>query len=203
MPKIVDKEAKRLDIIHAALKEFARRGVANTKMADIATAAGIGKGTIYEYFKDKNEIFMASFNQFLEMMDTIWGKRLFRITDPVQKLKAFFLGWAEILTHTGNDYIEVMLEFWAEGIRKNHDFGKEPVNLKELYEQFRAMLKSILDDGIRSGQFRKMNTTYTASIMIGALDGLMLQWILDKSIFSVNEILEHLVDEFLKGIMND
>ena len=56
MPKIVDKEAKKLDIVHAALKEFARRGVANTKMADIATAAGIGKGTIYEYFKDKNEM---------------------------------------------------------------------------------------------------------------------------------------------------
>lgn len=201
MPKIVDKKAKKLDIVHAALKEFARKGVANTKMADIARAAGIGKGTIYEYFKDKNEIFVESFNQFLATMDTILGGKIYRLSDPVEKLKAFFQGWGELIAHTGDDYIGVMLEFWAEGIRESHDFAKSPINLKEIYEQFRAMLKAILDEGIAQGKFREINSTYTAALLIGALDGLMLQWILDKTIFPVQDIIDHVVEEFLTGIM--
>ena len=56
-PKIVDKEAKKTQIIIAATQVFSKLGVAKTKMIDIAQAAGIGKGTIYEYFRSKEEIF--------------------------------------------------------------------------------------------------------------------------------------------------
>jgi len=203
MPRIVDKEAKKKEIVAAALKEFAKRGVANTKMADIAQAAEIGKGTIYEYFRDKNEIFLESFHQFIETMDTALGKRIYKITDPVLKLKVLVTTWTEMIDNVHADYVEIMLEFWAEGIRVKHDFPSGVVNLKKLYADFRLLFKSILDEGIRTGKFRKINTTLTASILLGALDGIMLQWFLDKSIFSLNEITEHLLDEFLKGIIND
>ena len=202
MPKIVDKDAKKNDIIQAALTVFAKKGVANAKMADIAKAAGIGKGTIYEYFRDKNEIFFESFNHFIEMIDMTMGRRLYRLTDPVDKLKAFFEGWGEIIDASGSDYIEIMLEFWAEGIRHNHDIAAAagPINLKQLYEDFRGMIQGILEEGIRQGKFREMNTTLTAAMLIGTLDGLMLQWILDKTIFSIGEVWNHLLDEFLNGI---
>jgi len=200
LPKIVDKDAKKHDIVQAALTIFARKGVANTKMADIAKAAGIGKGTIYEYFRDKDEIFFESFTHFMEMIDLTMGRRLYRLTDPVEKLRAFFEGWSEIIGVAGQDYIEIMLEFWAEGIRSNHDFASGPVNLKKVYEDFRGVIKSVLEEGIRQGKFRTMNTTLSAATLIGALDGLMLQWILDKSIFSIDEACNHLLDEFLNGI---
>ncbi|MCP4754546.1 MAG: helix-turn-helix transcriptional regulator [Proteobacteria bacterium] len=47
MPKIVDKAAKKGEILSSAIKVFAEKGVANTKMVDIARRAEIGKGTIY------------------------------------------------------------------------------------------------------------------------------------------------------------
>lgn len=200
MPKKVDREARKKDIIQAALKVFAKKGVANTLMAEIAEAASIGKGTIYEYFKNKNEIFADSFLLFLDAMDTTMGKRLYKLTDPVQKLKALILGWVEVFDSIGFDYIEVILEFWAEGIRTTHAGSCGIIDLKGLYADFRQMIKAILDEGIKAGKFRELNTTLTASILIGALDGLMLQWILDKSIFSINEAAEHLADEFLIGI---
>ena len=62
-PKIIDKEAKKAEILQAAMQVFSRKGVAKTRMADIAVAAGIGKGTIYEYFRSKEEIFAAAFQQ--------------------------------------------------------------------------------------------------------------------------------------------
>lgn len=203
MPKIVDKKAKKREIVQAAVKIFAKRGVANTKMADIAQAAGIGKGTIYEYFKDKNEIFTESFSRFLDMTDTIIGKRLLRLSDPVQKLKAMVSGFTEIISDFGYDYIEVMFEFWAEGIRSKHENGVELIDLNKYYVDYRRITKAILDEGVRLGKFKEMDTQLTASILIGAFDGLMLQWVLDQSIFSIDEAVTHLLDEFLKGIIKD
>ena len=61
-PKYVDKEEKKRDLLKAAMRVFAQRGVVNTKMADIALAAGIGKGTIYEYFRSKEDIFAEAYH---------------------------------------------------------------------------------------------------------------------------------------------
>ena len=59
MPATVDKDAKRREIIRAAAAVFTRSGYHVAKMQDIATAAEIGKGTIYEYFSTKEELFLA------------------------------------------------------------------------------------------------------------------------------------------------
>jgi len=201
MPKIVNKQAKKQEIVQAAIKVFAKRGVANTRMVEIAEAAGIGKGTIYEYFKDKNEIFAESFQHFMNMTDSVMGRSLFKITDPILKLKAFITSWIEVINNFGVDYIKVMLEFWAEGIRTNHNDGIGLIDMNKLYADYRAVIKAILDDGIRLGKFKKMNTTLTASILIGAFDGIMLQWILDKSVFTIDEAATHLFDDFLQGII--
>ncbi|MHB8896588.1 MAG: TetR/AcrR family transcriptional regulator, partial [Candidatus Geothermincolia bacterium] len=61
MPRKVDKEEKAAAIGQAALKVFIKKGYHHTKMADIAGAAGIGKGTVYEYFQDKAEILKSIF----------------------------------------------------------------------------------------------------------------------------------------------
>ena len=201
MPKIVDKQAKKQEIVQAAIKVFAKRGVANTRMVEIAEAAGIGKGTIYEYFKDKNEIFAESFQHFMNMTDSVMGRSLFKTTDPVLKLKALITGWTEIINNFGFDYLEIMFEFWAEGIRGSHDDGMGLIDLNKLYADYRAVIKAILDEGIRLGKFKKIDTTLTASILIGAFDGIMLQWILDKSVFTIEEAATHLFDDFLQGII--
>ena len=58
MSKIGDQ--RRADILQAALKEFSLRGIGGVSMSEIATRAGIGKSTIYEYFPSKTELFSAS-----------------------------------------------------------------------------------------------------------------------------------------------
>ena len=60
-PKIVDKEQKRRLIVEASLRVFASNGYEATRTIDIAKEAGIGKGTIYEYFRSKDEIVEAIF----------------------------------------------------------------------------------------------------------------------------------------------
>ena len=56
---------KKEQILHAALEVFAKQGLQKGKIADIAEKAGIGKGTVYEYFSSKEEIFKAIEDMFI------------------------------------------------------------------------------------------------------------------------------------------
>ncbi len=200
MPKIINKQAKKQDIIVAAMKVFAQKGFANTKMSDVAEAANIGKGTIYEYFKSKEEIFEFVFNHFMESMETSVARAIFKITDPVEKLKVIFQSWAEMIAMHTTDIVEIMLDFWAEAVRKKDEKELGIVKLEQIYEDFRKIIQSILDEGIRLGKFKQVDTFYTASVMLGAMDGLMIQWIMNKNIFDVKKATEHSTLVFLEGI---
>ena len=82
MPRIIDKKEKKAKILEASIRVFAKKGLSNTKMADIAEAADVGKGTIYEYFRSKDEILEASFQYFVEGVEKILSGKLAGIADP-------------------------------------------------------------------------------------------------------------------------
>lgn len=69
MPKIVDKAAKRQEILEAAIAVFVEKGYHSAKMADIAIAARMGKGTLYEYFPTKESLPKEIFNLFFAGLD--------------------------------------------------------------------------------------------------------------------------------------
>ena len=200
-PRIIDKQAKKKEILNAAMKVFARKGVANTKIIDVAMAAGIGKGTIYEYFKSKEDIFAEAFHYFMEQVDTVIAKRLYKIDDPMEKLAALISGWIEVMQDTSIDFIEIMMDFWAEGVRHKHKHTA--FNLTEMYDKYRIMIVKILEEGISKGKIRHENTTIFASILIGALDGLMLQWIMDQNLFKFDEVADVLKKTFVEGLKKD
>lgn len=200
-PKIIDKEAKKQEILKAAMKVFAQKGVTNTKMVDVAEAAGIGKGTIYEYFKSKEDIFTEAFHHFIEQLDAVMAKRMFKIYDPIEKLTALVQGWVEVVQDSSSDFMEIMMDFWAEGVR--HKQKATAFDLNKMYEEYRRMVKEILEEGIAKDRIKPVNTTIAASILIGSLDGLMLQWILDHDLFQLEEVAKVLTKSFLEGLKID
>ena len=200
MPKIIDKKVKKFEILGAAMKIFAQKGVANTKMVDIAVAAGIGKGTIYEYFSNKDEIFNLAFQHFMDTIGASISKEIMKVTEPVEKLRAIFFAWVDVIERDHPDLIEIMLDFWADAVRRKDEADMSIINLEKMYAEFRQMIQAILDEGIRLGKFRPVNTFITASLLLGTIDGVMLQWILDKNIFQLRTAIECFLDEFLYGI---
>ncbi len=200
-PKLVDKKAKKNTILKAAMKIFAQKGTANAKMSDIAKEANIGKGTIYEYFKSKEEIFKESFNYFQDELESNIARHIFKLTDPEEKLKAFIHSFADVFDDEKIDYIEIIFVFWAEGIRHHEEDKIEKIfDLKKMYSEYRKLIISILEEGIKIGKFKDIDTLVIASVLIGAMDGLILQWIMDKNLFSLKKSAEILADTIIKGI---
>ncbi len=199
-PKIVDKDAKRAEILFAAMRVFSEKGVAKTKMIDIANAAKIGKGTIYEYFHSKEDIFGQTFQHFYKDMQAILEKAITATDDPVEKLRLLFnISFSEFLESSG-DLAKIIMEFWAEGMRNKDEKILGIFNLKQIYAEYRTLISDILKEGIQNGVFREVDTISLAAILIAAMDGVTLQWIMEKDLLNIRQISNVLLDILLDGI---
>ncbi len=201
MPRVVDRSEKKEKILEAAIRLFAKQGLANTRMVAIAETAGIGKGTIYEYFRSKEELFLAAFNAYIFKTESHIAHRLRRIVDPVEKLRAYFTGWIDILESDFIEFADIMLDFWSEGLRRNEE--DTHFDLIGMYKKYRTQIIDILEEGIEQKKFKVVNTTITASIIIGTIDGLLIQWIMDRDLYRVREALEQLSDILIHGLTED
>ena len=202
MPRVVDKEEKRTKIIQAAIHVFAQKGFNRTKAIDIAKAAGVGKGTLYEYFRSLNEIFAAAFHDFLKQMDSAIHDQLDKESDPLKQIELFVkITFNEFLN--AGELAKVMMDFWAEGIRTRSDEILNTINLDEMYNTYRTLLSGIIKSGIKQNVFRNVDPKLTASMMIGVLDGLYLQYIMNPNVFDFNKMSQTLIDIFLNGITRE
>ena len=196
-PKIVNKEAKKMEIIHAAIKVFSEKGMVKAKMADIALEAGIGKGTIYEYFRSKEDVFTSGFQIFFQGMQEQIETAINSTTDPVEQLRLLINVSFRSFLHYGSDLAMIMMDFWAEGIRNKDEKILKAIDLRKIYYEFRIIIKAIIDNGIKQGVFRKVDSHHVASLLIGALDGIMLQWIMDHKAIDLTKVTESVNDIFI------
>lgn len=169
------RKEKESRIIKAAAKIFSRRGFANAVMADIAAEAEIGKGTIYEYFKSKNDLFFAVFEWFMESMKAaaivIISKERGSAASQLQALN-------DSLTNIGKDMEDMFtlfMEFWAASAssairtRFKNAFRKD-------YEDFRQIVSTVVRDGIERGEFtHNADPEAIAALLVGSWDGLLIQ----------------------------
>lgn len=183
-PIIVDKENKKQEILHAALRVFSRLGIPNVKMIDIAREAGIGKGTIYEYFRSKEEVIDETMKAFIVKMDSVNLAEQTSEHTPLQKVDFIVKGWMDILLA---DPLEagVMVEMWAESLRKD----KIEINteLREVYKRYRDSIMDIISEGIKTGEIRQVDAGSMAALIVATLDGLYLHWILGKDLVNLEK----------------
>ncbi len=201
MAKIVDKAAKKKQILLAALRVIAEKGLTETRMADIARAANVGKGTLYEYFRSKEEIMHEGFLLIFQQGEEVLAKKLAKITDPAEKIRAILIGFVEALQEFPPDFMQIMFDVWAEGVRSAKAKETTIFDMRKLYAEYRGLVASILVEGVHQGKFRRdLNPELVASAILGSWDGLMLQWVLDHSVFDFKEAVEVMIQTYLEGI---
>ncbi len=202
-PKIVDKDVKKDEILGAAMRVIAKRGYCDVTIAEIAHAASIGKGTVYEYFSGKEEILAAAFDKFKREVARVQAGTMKNLTEPPDRLKALIDSWADVLQGTSYEYLELLTDFWTEGIR-NGIMGKNDMfDIRGVYSDYRNQVVSIIESGIKKGMFRNVDPFGTAAVIIGALDGIILQWMLDRDSVDIQHLAETLFDTLLSGIARE
>ena len=179
--KIRQKQQKKELIINAAARVFARKGFKGTVMADIAAQAEIGKGTIYEYFETKEDLFFAVFEWFIQELargSTVEASAL--SASVRERLEAFSNSTMEALTGM-KDLFPLSMEFWAATVSAQ---GRERFldTFRRTYRDFRRLIASMIREGVERGEFRPgLDPESVAAFLVGAWDGLLLQTWFDQS----------------------
>lgn len=196
-PRKIDKAVKRREILQAALRVFAEKGFKNTKMADIAQTASIGKGTIYEYFRHKDEMLVAAFESVRQSGEHLTVQILERDISPLDKLREIFRGLVRLY---GDDLgqARVFFDFWVEGMQNQE---RPEIDFKPIYDEYRAIVNDLLHQAIRAGELRADISEHTASIFIGVLEGLFLQCLVDPGVFVLEDTVDGVLDTLLRGIL--
>ena len=190
---------KNTQIINAAIEVFAKQGLDKGKIADIAKVAGIGKGTIYEYFKSKDEIFNAIEEMFIfESVDQLkllsTSKKL-----PSEKLE-------EILHYSINmhkdmgDAALIIAELWAQHSRGQLHGHKESA-FADMYNDFHSVVLSVLSEGIKYNEFRDMNQEGVAALLLAFIDGAIWQSVIFKGDKQSSQRIQAAAKSFMQGIL--
>ena len=116
MPRIVDRDKKRSEIAQKAIEVLAKRGFQATTIQEIADAAGLGKGTVYHYFKTKEEILSVVSEEIFHEMERSFGAALLRIDKPMEKLSALIEEALHVTEDVEHLFI-VYTELWLMNIR--------------------------------------------------------------------------------------
>lgn len=185
---------KRAAILRAATRVFARNGYFNSKVADIARAADVADGTVYLYFKSKEEILHSIFDQNMAEAITSARKLIEKVRDPREKLRRIASLHLERL---GADR-DLAVVFQVE-LRGSTKFMEEFSAAG--FAEYLGMLGSILEEGQRAGVFRReLNAKLAAKMLFGALDEMATNWIISKRSYKLAPTADAVLDVFLNGV---
>jgi AcrR family transcriptional regulator len=198
MARTVDRDAKRRQILEASTARFAQSGYDATSMDDLALAAGVSKGSLYDYFRNKEDLFYACFEWFESQLLAASMARLVEQTDPLAQL----LNFADTSVQALQDNIAlypVMLEVWAAAA-KSGTRERFSQAMRTLYAHFRAQVSALVRSGQEAGHLKpEVDAEALAGMMIGAVDGLLLQYWLDPS-FDPRSWVKNFMNSLFSGI---
>src|SRR5262249_12406085 len=183
-------------ILRAAARVFARSGYFNAKVSDVARTAGVADGTVYLYFKNKDDLLTSIFD--LAMGEFINRARaeIAEFEDPREKLRRF----AHLHFMMLEDERDIAVVFQIE-LRQSTKF-MEQFSTTHL-AQYLQMLREIIEEGQRREIFRKrLNSKVVAKFLFGALDEMATNWVLSRKRHNLTAMVDPVLEIFLNGVSN-
>ncbi|MCF6462623.1 TetR/AcrR family transcriptional regulator [Clostridium sp. Cult1] len=171
MPKIVDYESKKQEIIEKARIVFATRGYHNTNLSHISKKCGMGRTTLYQYFTNKDEIFYHSMGYTLEEIKSqvnviIANDKL----SFVEKLKEIIHQLTEEQNH--NNTFILLLEIWLILRRERNETLEK---LKKYTQELKKVLEELIKEAIRAKEIKPIDSRSLAETIYTFIETFTLQ----------------------------
>ncbi len=184
---------KREAILRAAIDVFADRGFFNAQVADVARAAGVAAGTVYLYFRGKDDLLVSIFERTMRQGLAEGQTAVADIADPRERLRKFAQLHLARLGHDRNLAVVFQVEL-RQSIKFMERFSST------LLRDYLDLIRSAIADGQAAGQFRSnISPTVAAKLFFGTLDEMATNWILSRRRYSLEAEADVIVDLFVNG----
>jgi len=182
-------------ILEAAIAVFAEKGFHHARISDIAKRAGVADGTIYLYFRNKDDVLLSIFEEKMEMLTGGLRDALAPVEDPLERIRVFArFHFQQVQDH------RALAEVLQIELRLSNKFLKE--YRPEKLWGYLNVFASIVREGQERGLIHPSVDPFAAMwAFFGSLDELGVQWVLDrKQRFSLDRAAEQVADIFIRGM---
>jgi TetR/AcrR family fatty acid metabolism transcriptional regulator len=189
------RDDKRGRILKSAVRVFARKGFYNAKISEIAHQAGVADGTIYLYFKNKDDILICLFEENMGRIIEEFQAKLASAGTPAEKLRAFIHEHFELVRTMPDLAAVIQLE-----LRQSNKFIKEYSGSR--FNEYLNLISRIIHEGQEEGVFRRdLLPGIIKRALFGALDEFSTLWVLSKDKrYDLHDAAEQISNLFLEGL---
>ena len=181
-------------IIEAAVRVFARKGYYNSRVSDIAREAGIAAGTIYLYFKTKDDILVTLFRDKMAEFVGALRKAIADQPDAASKVRRLVSLHFSMLEDDPDLAEVVQVE-----LRQGQKFFRGASG-QEIGAYF-ALIASVLEEGVAEGRVRPgLSVKVATKMLFGAMDQMATSWVLGKRGYRLVDTAPAVADIFLQGV---
>ena len=189
-----DKVDKRDAILRAAIDTFAARGFFNAQVADVARAAGVAAGTVYLYFRGKDDLLISIFERTMKEAIAEGRRCVAPIDDPVARLREIARLHLDRLSRDRSLAVVFQVE-----LRQSTKFMEQ---FSATYvREYLGLIRDVIVEGQVAGVFRaNVNPTLASKLFFGGLDEMATNWILSGRRYSLVNEAGAIVDLFVGGV---
>ena len=185
---------KRDALLRAAIETFAARGYFNAQVADVARTAGVAAGTVYLYFRGKDDLLISIFEKTMKEAIAAGRDSIAGLDDPLAQLRTIARLHLDRMCRDRDLAVVFQVE-----LRQSTKF-MERFSATHLRD-YLGIIRDVVAKGQTTGAFRRdVNPTLAAKLLFGMLDEMATNWILSKRRYSLANESEAIVDLFVRGV---
>ncbi len=189
--------AHREEILSAAEKVFAAKGFFPTKMSDIARRAEFGTGTLYKYFKSKEELYFTLIDEKAEEINRLVKTELSQKNSAVERIKNVLKLQFEFVERNRDFFRIYISERSRFEWTVKDDLGK---GLHEKMVSYIDILSEVIRQGIKKGEFREIDPRDLAHAFVGIVNSFVFEWLISREPYPLISKLETVIEIFLSGV---
>lgn len=185
---------KKNRILKSAVEVFGEKGFHNTKISDIAIAGGVADGTIYRYFKNKDDLLITCFEEIVTTKLNEIKNKLEKIENKEIKLISFIDAHIKIFTEDIS-----IAKFMILELRQSPEFYKKYPSFWPV-KKYLAYLKKLCEEAIEAGKIKPVNPDVLTIMIFGMMDYVLMEWALTDKIGSLDKIRDEILKILQTGI---
>ena len=191
-----EHKARRSEILDAAERLFSSKGFHDTTMAEVAKKSEFAIGTLYQFFKNKEELYYTMVIEKLELLHSIIGNEVGKFRDSIKKIESLIKTQLSFFQENRDFFVIFIRERRSMEATSNEDFGDV---LRKKYLLYIDLVAHVMLAGIEQSKLKDLDPKELAWALLGIMNSFVFQWIINPQKASLVSKSTVIMDLFMKG----
>lgn len=188
---------KRKEILNSAIEVFAHKGYNKANIKDIADKAGVATGTVYLYFKNKDDLLLQSMKTMMDINLEKIKHKIAAVEPAIDKLFMFFFHHIEVFTQKPS-----MARFLVVELRQSEEFYKRYPSYNP-YHDYADYIDELVRQSIKEGNTLPFNPRTISYLILGAMDTVLTDWLVNPDKVNLEEVSQEIRTILRHGIRKE